>query len=81
MTITVYSKTTCPFCVKAKQLLQTEGLEFTEVNLEQHPEETQPLIERTNYRKVPQIFINDEFIGGFSELQALKTSGKLNNMV
>ena len=74
MNVTVYSKTTCPFCVRAKNLLEAEGVEYTEINLEQHPNEVQPLIERTNYRKVPQIFINDEFIGGFSELTLLTKS-------
>jgi glutaredoxin 3 len=81
MTVTVYTKPSCPFCVKAKQLLESEGISFTEINLQEHPGEVQPLIERTNYRKVPQIFINDEFIGGFSELQSLKNSGTLNEMV
>ena len=81
MTVTVYTKPSCPFCVKAKQLLESEGISFTEINLQEHPSEVQPLIERTNYRKVPQIFINDEFIGGFSELQSLKNSGTLNEMV
>lgn len=78
--IKIYTKTACSFCARAKRLLQAEGLEFEEVNLETEPNQVQPLIERTNYRKVPQIFINDNFIGGFSELQLLKTSGKLEGV-
>jgi glutaredoxin 3 len=74
MKVTVYSKTTCPHCTRAKDLLKAEGIAFEEINLDQHPNQTQPLIERTNYRKVPQIFINDKFIGGNSELQLLAKS-------
>lgn len=71
MNVKIYTKTTCPHCVSAKKLLEAEGVEFEEVNLELHPNQVQPLIERTNYRKVPQIFINDQFIGGNSDLQQL----------
>lgn len=71
MNVKIYTKSTCPHCVTAKNTLKAEGVEFEEVNLEQNPGQVQPLIERTNYRKVPQIFINDNFIGGNSDLQQL----------
>ncbi len=74
MNVTIYTKTTCPHCTTAKRLLEAEGVEYTEINLEQHPGQVQPLIERTNYRKVPQIFIDDKFIGGNSDLQLLVRS-------
>jgi len=53
MKIKIYSKTTCPFCIKAKQLLNSKHLTFEEVNLDRNPEQTKLLIEKTNYRKVP----------------------------
>lgn len=81
MTVTVYSKTTCPFCTQAKQLLKAKGITFEEINLElEPPKTTKTLIERTNYRKVPQIFINEEFIGGFSELKLKNAAGELDNI-
>lgn len=80
MTIKIYTKKNCPFCVKAKRLLNSKGLAFEEIDLELNPEEKQPLIERTNYRKVPQIFINDEFIGGFTELQMKNVNGELDEV-
>lgn len=81
MSVVLYSKSTCPFCIKAKRLLQSKGITFTEIDLEQEPPETtKALIERTNYRKVPQIFINEEFIGGFSELQTKNVAGELDNL-
>lgn len=80
MNVTIYTKSSCPHCVRAKQLLQQQGVAFEEINLEQQPDQVQPLIERTNYRKVPQIFINDEFIGGNSELQLLARSDRWEDL-
>lgn len=79
MSIEVYSKNGCPFCVRAKELLTNRKLQFTEINLSRSkPEVRDELVARTNYHKVPQIFVNGEFIGGFSELQQLANSGELD---
>lgn len=82
MNIKIYTKGGCPFCVKAKNLLNTNGISFSEINLE-HQERSviDALIAKTNYRKVPQIFINDEFIGGFTELQEKFDNGELDDQV
>jgi len=75
--IEVYTWGYCPFCVRAKNLLAEKGLEFTEINLDGKDDELVKLRERTGQRTVPQIFIDDAFIGGFSELSALNADGKL----
>ena len=75
--IEVYTWGYCPFCIRAKNLLKDKGLEFTEVALDGKDDELMALRERTGQRTVPQIFIDDEFIGGFSELSALNASGGL----
>lgn len=81
MSVVVYTKGGCPFCIKAKQLLTSKQIPFREVNLEYREQaEVDALIERTNYRKVPQIFIKDEFIGGYSELQVLSEDGELDDL-
>jgi glutaredoxin 3 len=81
MKVTVYTKGGCPFCVKAKRLLTNEGIAFREVNLEhQERDVVDALIAKTNYRKVPQIFIGGEFIGGFTELEAKHMNGELNDL-
>lgn len=75
--IEVYSTNFCPYCVRAKNLLEDLGLEYTEINLEGKADELKALKERTGQRTVPQIFIDGEFIGGFSELSQLNSEGKL----
>lgn len=75
--IIVYSTNYCPYCVRAKTLLEDKGLEYTEINLEGKADELVALKERTGQRTVPQIFIDDEFIGGFTELSQLNSEGKL----
>ena len=70
--VTVYTTTFCPYCQSAKRLLTQKGVAFTEVNLTDKPDELQALKQRTGLRTVPQIFINDELIGGYTELAALE---------
>ena len=76
--IKIYSKTTCPACVMAKDLLTKKGATFEEILLDDKQEELQELIARTGMRTVPQIFINDELIGGCSDLMDLDKQNKLD---
>lgn len=79
--VTIYTTQFCPYCVRAKNLLNQKGVPFTEVNLEGKPEELAALKERTKWRTVPQIFINDKLIGGFTELLALENSKELDKLL
>ena len=80
--VKVYSTTFCPYCVRAKQLLERKGVAYTEVNLDkEEPEVRLELMKKTNQRTVPQIFINEQFIGGFDQLYALEKEGKLNDLL
>ncbi|RKG31858.1 glutaredoxin 3 [Acinetobacter guerrae] len=80
--ITIYSTTMCPYCVRAKQLLERKGVEYKEINLSNEaPEVRVELMQRTKQRTVPQIFINDQFIGGFDQLYALERDGKLDPLL
>ena len=66
--LTVYSKNNCPFCVQAKQLLESKGVDYTEINIEQDPDARQMLVDK-GLRSVPQIFHGYEIIpGGFQGL-------------
>ena len=66
--LTVYSKNNCPFCDRAKVLLESKGVEYTEVNIEKDPESRQMLVDK-GLRSVPQIFHGYEIIpGGFDGL-------------
>lgn len=80
--VKIYSTTVCPYCVRAKQLLERKGVAYTDINLSQEdPQVRLDLMQRTNHRTVPQIFINDQFIGGFDQLYALEREGKLDQLL
>jgi glutaredoxin 3 len=66
--IQIYSTDNCPWCARAKSLLQTRGLDFEEIDIGTDRIRTQEMIERSGRRTVPQIFIDGEHIGGFDEL-------------
>jgi glutaredoxin len=66
--LTVYSKNNCPYCVQAKQLLESKGVAYTEVNIEHDPDARQMLLDQ-GLRSVPQIFHGYEILpGGFQGL-------------
>lgn len=80
--VIIYSTTACPYCVRAKQLLERKGVEYKEINLsKEDPQVRLDLMQRTNHRTVPQIFINEQFIGGFDQLYALEREGKLDELL
>ena len=66
--ITIYSKDYCPYCKAAKQILDAKGLSYTEVDVLKQPERLSEMLERSQRRTVPQIFFDDEHIGGYTEL-------------
>ena len=79
--ITVYSTEPCSFCARVKGLLEARGVEFTEVNLAKDPEGRVELASRTGMMTFPQVLIDGELLGGFSELQAAANSGRLDELV
>lgn len=83
MSVVLYTKTTCPYCINAKRLLEQKGVAYQEIlfpNLSDGEKEA--LSQKTNgYRTVPQIFINDSFIGGFDQLNKLNQEGKLDALL
>jgi len=80
--IEMYTKTVCPYCVKAKNLLKQKGVEVTEYNLSEKPELLEDMQKRNpGARTVPQIFINGQSIGGCDELYALEAKGALTPLL
>jgi glutaredoxin 3 len=65
----VWSKDSCPFCVQAKALLESRGIEYEERNVSQDWTREQLLEAVPNARTVPQIFLDEELVGGFTELR------------
>lgn len=79
--IIIYSKTICPHCVRAKALLQRKGAEYTEILLDQNPEEMERMMERTGRRTVPQIYIGEHHVGGADDLFAAESTGELDKLL
>ncbi len=76
--VTLYSGPYCPYCMMAKQLLAQLGVtEITEISARTDPEAFQKMVEATQTRTVPQIFIGDTHVGGFTDLRALHQEGGL----
>jgi len=80
--ITLYTKSTCGFCHRAKQLLKAKKKNFREIDILENPDQRQVMIDRSNGGlTVPQIFIGDQHIGGCDELYALERAGKLDALL
>lgn len=79
--VTIYSKTYCPYCDRAKQLFQSKNQEYEDICLDDKPEELKALQDKTGMRTVPQIFINQKLIGGFQELSQLDSAGQLDPLL
>ena len=77
--VKIYSKNYCPYCTRAKSLLERKGVKYEEINLEGKDDEMMALIKETGTRTVPQIYIGDFFVGGFTELNKLEVDGELDN--
>lgn len=76
--IEIYSTAVCPYCVSAKNLLKSKGLEWTEVRIDTDREQFDAMLKRSNGRRsVPQIFVNDHHVGGYDDLVAADRGGKL----
>jgi glutaredoxin 3 len=79
--VVMYTTQWCPFCVRAKALLKNKGVPFEEVDVSGDDVLREKMIEASGRRTVPQIFIDDEPIGGFEELAALDREGELDRLL
>ncbi|MBW4418605.1 MAG: glutaredoxin 3 [Myxacorys californica WJT36-NPBG1] len=80
--VEIYTWQTCPYCIRAKLLLRWKGVKFTDYKIDGDGAARVRMANRANGRRtVPQIFINDQHIGGCDELYALDREGKLDLML
>ena len=79
--ITIYTADYCGFCHAAKALLTRKGVPFDDVDVTHDPAARLDVAQRSGQSTVPQIFIGDESIGGFAELQTLEVSGELDDLL
>ena len=80
-TITIYTADYCGFCHAAKALLTRKGVPFDDVDVTDDAAARRDVARRSGQSTVPQIFIGDESIGGFTELQTLEISGELDELL
>lgn len=80
--VTMYTTTWCPYCVRAKQLLQRKGVGVAEINIEEVDGARDEMVTRSGGRMtVPQIFIGDRHVGGCDDLYALDAQGGLDPLL
>ncbi len=79
--ILIYTSSICPYCIMAKRLLDKKGAKYQELKVDKDPELRQKMIQRTQRRTVPQIYIDDLHVGGFDELRALDTKKELDPLL
>jgi glutaredoxin 3 len=79
--VELYTTPSCPFCVRAKRLLDARGIPFDEVDVSANDELRADIVRRTGRRTVPQIFIDGRSIGGYDELSALDAKGELRALM
>jgi glutaredoxin 3 len=79
--VTVYVSDWCPYCQRAKALLASKNVAFSEINVEDDAKFREQMIARSNRRTVPQIFIGDRHVGGCDDLFELDRSGELDRLI
>ena len=79
--VLMYSTPWCPFCIRAKRLLDSRGVSYTDIDVAREPARRGEMIERSGRRTVPQIWIGDHHVGGCDELFALERAGRLDELL
>lgn len=79
--VIVYTKENCPYCRLAKELLSARQVAYEEIRIDLDEKKMEEMLHRSNRRTVPQIFINDQSIGGYDDLSTLAKSGKLDGLL
>jgi glutaredoxin 3 len=79
--VTVYTTEPCSFCARVKGLLKSRGVEFAEVNLSKDPDGRVELAQRTGMMTFPQVIVDGQLLGGFTEVQAADQDGRLQQLL
>ncbi len=79
--VKIYTTTYCGYCVRAKDLLTRKGVKYEELDVTGNDEMRAKLVEMSGQRTVPQIWIGDTHVGGYSDLARLESEGRLDPML
>lgn len=81
MSVTIYTKNFCPYCVMAKRLLDSKGVAYQEFGVDHDAALMQKMMADSGQRTVPQIWIGETHVGGYDQLAALQQQGKLDALL
>ena len=79
--VVIYSSDYCPYCMRAKQLLNNKGVAFNEIKVDGEPALRAEMVRKAGKTSVPQIWIGSTHVGGCDDLQALERAGKLDALL
>lgn len=79
--VVIYSTAMCPYCVRAKNLLQRKGVRYEERRIDLDHALMGEMMQRSRRRTVPQIFVDERHVGGFDDLAELDTLGRLDELL
>jgi glutaredoxin 3 len=79
--VVMYVTSWCPYCTRARQLLENKGVDLEEIDIEARPEARTEMMARSGRRTVPQIFIGETHVGGCDDLLALDVDGRLDPLL
>jgi glutaredoxin 3 len=79
--VVVYTTDPCPFCARVKGLLKSRGVEFSEVNLAKDPDGRAQLARETGMMSFPQVIVDGQLLGGYTDVQAAADSGRLDELL
>ncbi|TDQ37083.1 glutaredoxin 3 [Thiopseudomonas denitrificans] len=80
-TIVIYCSNWCPYCIRAKQLLDSKGAVYEEVSVDGKPDVRAAMAQKAGRTSVPQIWIGEQHVGGCDDLFALERAGKLDALL
>jgi glutaredoxin 3 len=79
--VTLYTTRFCPYCVRAKSLLDGKDVAYRDIAVDSDPQLRQEMMERSGRHTVPQIWVGDTHVGGFDDLWALERQGSLDELL
>lgn len=79
--VLMYTSAWCPYCIRAKRLLDSKGVQYTDIDVNDHPAAWDEIEERGGGSTVPQIWIGDHYVGGCDDMHALERAGKLDPLL
>ncbi len=75
--VTIYTKNSCPYCHQAKTLLDSLEIPYKEIDITDTPEKIEELSKKSGLQTIPQIFVGEKCLGGYSDIEKLNREGKL----